>query len=139
MPTFSAAVIGSFRRHYVPVIQAVKEFESFGVRVTTPAVSRIINPGGSYVRLETDSPALSDQCVQADTMRKIFAADLVYVVARDGYIGYATWYELGRVHERHMPVYYSDVPLDVPIDMPPGSVVSVPDLIRDIIGRGVLP
>lgn len=52
--TFSVAIIGSFRRHYDIITRTVEEFSSLGVRINSPVISRIINPGASYVRFVTD-------------------------------------------------------------------------------------
>ena len=130
--TFSVAIIGSFRRHYNIIVRTAEEFSSLGVRVSSPVVSRIINPGASYVRFETDSPHASDEVIQAATLRKILASDVVYVVAPGGYVGVTTCYELGRAHERRIPTYFADVPRDLPIEVPPGSVLGVHDLVREM-------
>jgi hypothetical protein len=130
--TFSVSIIGSFRRYYETVVLTAKEFESMGVRVSSPAISRIVNPRARFVRFEVDSPQSSDQLIQAVALDKILGSDLVYVVAPSGYVGRSTCYELGRVHERHIPIYFSDIPRDLPIAVPPGSVLGVHDLVRKV-------
>lgn len=80
--TFSVSIIGSFRQHYEGIVLSVKEFESLGVTVNSPAISKIINPGARYVRFQINSPQSSDQHIQAATLDKILGSDLVYVVAR---------------------------------------------------------
>jgi hypothetical protein len=133
--TLSVSVIGSFRQHYEAVMLVVKEFESLGAAVRSPVVSRIINPGACYVRFETDSPQSSDQLIQAMTLGKILGSDLVYVVAPAGYIGQTTCYELGRVHERSIPTYFSETPCDLPIEISTESVLGVYDLMRRMTGN----
>jgi hypothetical protein len=136
MAAVSVSIIGSFRQYYSQAALAVKEFESLGVNVRSPVVSRIVNPGDEYARFETDPPQSSDQLIQAMTMEKILSSDLIYVVAPGGYVGRTTCYELGRVHERSIPVYFSAPPCDLPIEVPPGSVLCVHDLVRKIRGPG---
>ncbi len=136
MATATVSVIGSFRQFYPQVALAVKEFRSLGITVRSPAVSRIINPGGDYARFETDSPGSPDESIQAATLEKILNSDLAYVVAPGGYLGRTSCYELGRIHERSIPVYFSAVPRDLPIRVPPGSVLSVRDLARTVLGAG---
>lgn len=137
MANVSVAVIGSFRQYYAQAVRAVKEFESLGITVESPAVSRIINPGDSFARFETDPPQLPDQAIQAAALRKILNSDLAYVVAPGGYVGRTTCYELGRLHACDIPVYFSAVPHDLPIEVSIGSVLSVPDLARKIAAPSV--
>jgi hypothetical protein len=133
MAAVSVSIIGSFRQYYPQAALAVREFESLGVNVRSPVVSRIVNPGDEYARFETDPPQSSDQLIQATTLEKILSSDLVYVVAPGGYVGRTTCYELGRAHERSIPVYFSAPPQDLPIEIPPGSVLCVHDLVRQIM------
>jgi hypothetical protein len=137
--SISVSVIGSFRKHYPHAVIAVKEFESLGMTVRSPVVSKIVNPGADFPRFEADSPYLSDQLIQAVTLDKILASDLVYVVAPGGYVGRSTCYELGCIYERSVPVYFSALPRDLPIDVPIGSVLSVRDLARQILGASGAP
>jgi hypothetical protein len=132
MANLTVSVIGSFRQYYAQATRAVREFESLGVIVKSPVVSRIVNPGGEFVRFETDSPQSSDQLIQAATLSKILSSDLAYVVAPGGYIGRTTCYELGRIHAHSIPVYFSAVPRDLPIEISGGVVLSVPDLVREL-------
>lgn len=121
----TVAIVGSFRRHYGEVVAVARIFTAAGLRVVSPAISRIVNPGEEYVRFESDPPDLTDQRIQALTTARILAADLVYVVAPGGYIGRTTSYELGRAHERGVPVRYSEPPADLPIEIGPEQVVPV--------------
>lgn len=123
----SVSLIGSFRQHYNDVVKAARIFADSGMHVLSPADSRIINPGEGYVRFESDSPNCSNEALQAKTFEKLFASDVVYVVAPNGYIGPATCLELGRLLERGIPVYYSEPPRDLPILIPPDKVVSPSD------------
>lgn len=134
MTKVSVSVIGSFRQYYSHVILAVRDFESAGLSVRSPVVSRIVNPGDDYPRFETDSPQSSDQFIQAATLAKILSSDFVYVVAPGGYVGRTTCYELGRVQERSIPVYFSALPLDLPIEVSPQSI-----LCADAVARLALP
>jgi hypothetical protein len=61
MAAVSVSIIGSFRQYYSQATLAVKEFESLGVNVRSPVVSRIVNPGDEFARFETDPPQSSDQ------------------------------------------------------------------------------
>src|SRR5215472_1317609 len=134
-PAVSVSIIGSFRQHYPLVVHAAQELAALGISVRSPKICKIINPGGEYARFETDPPETPDQLIQAVTLAKILSSDLVYVVAPGGYVGRTTCYELGRIHERSIPVYYSAMPRDLPIEIPAGSVLCVHDLGRKILAR----
>lgn len=129
----SVALIGSFRQHYPEVLKAARTFTDAGLTVKSPPIGRIINHGHDFVRFASDPPESSDHDLQAATMEKIFASDLVYVVNPGGYIGRTTAYELGRVHERGMAVYYAEPPKDLPIAVPEGTIVDASRLV-EIIG-----
>ncbi|GAA1018907.1 hypothetical protein Aple_025420 [Acrocarpospora pleiomorpha] len=131
----AVALIGSFRQHYPHVLAAAQVFLDNGIAVKSPPMSWITNPGREFVRFASDPPRSSDHAIQAGTLEKIFASDFVYVVNPGGYIGRTTAYELGRVRERGLAVFYAEPPEDLPIDVPEGTVVSALDL-AIAIGRG---
>lgn len=134
-PAVSVSIIGSFRQHYPLVARAARELAALGITVRSPKICRIINPGSDYARFETDPPQAPDQLIQAVTLAKILSSDLVYVVAPGGYVGRTTCYELGCIHERGIPVYYSAMPKDLPIEISGESVLCVHDLGRKILAR----
>jgi hypothetical protein len=135
----SVAIIGSFRRHYDEVLNALGEFVDQGLIVRSPHRSRILDPSQEFVRFELDDPDSSDVEIEYHALREILAADVVYVVCPEGYLGRTTCYELGWVLARDLPVFFSDVPKDLPIPIPAGSVESAHGLARAIIVNGHLP
>jgi hypothetical protein len=126
--SLTVAIIGSFRKHYEQVVRAARHFEAVSVAVLSPPISRIVNPGADFVRFETDRLDSADHQIQSETFSRIFAADFVYVVAPGGYIGRTTSYELGRVHARGIPVYYSERPEDLPIPLADEQVATIEEL-----------
>jgi ADP-ribose pyrophosphatase YjhB (NUDIX family) len=114
------------------VVQAAETFKRAGLRVLTPTVSDIVNHGAPFVRFASDPPFMSDHDIQTATFERIFASDFVYVVAPDGYIGPTTGYELGRITERGMTVYFSEQPGDMPIELTEGSVLSPQELVERV-------
>jgi len=129
----SVAIIGSFRRYYKQIADAAREFEAAGICVTSPTVSRIVNPGDQYVRFETDCQHSADHTIQRIVLSRILNSDLIYVVVPEGYIGRTTCYELGRVQERGIPVFFSEPPRDLPIEIPHDSVLDPATLARRIL------
>jgi hypothetical protein len=124
----TVAIIGSFRQYYQLAVTAALQFESASISVSTPPVSQIVDPEADFVRFETDAPDSEDHEIQSETLERIFESDVVYVIAPSGYIGRTTSYELGRVHERGIPVFYSEAPRDLPIPIADESVKSVEEL-----------
>lgn len=124
----SVSLIGSFRKHYQEVEKAARVFIDAGLAINSPPISRIIDRNREFVRFDSDSPLTSDCDIQAATLAKILASDFVYVVNPRGYIGRMTAYELGRIHERKMAVYYAEFPRDLPVEVPPAAVFSAHEL-----------
>jgi ADP-ribose pyrophosphatase YjhB (NUDIX family) len=135
----SVALIGSFRKHYEEVARAARVFSAAGVTVTSPPISPIIDLAESFVRFESDSRSATDHQIQDATLKKIFGSDVVYVVNPGGYIGRTTGYELGRIHERGMAVFFAEEPKDLPIEIPDGTVLSATDLADLMLNRSVDP
>lgn len=119
----TVAIIGSFKQHYSIILHHVSVFKSYGVHVTTPVGSKILEPNIPFVRFESDCHQYSDSMIQTITLRKIFNSDVVYVVAPNGYIGRTTCYEIGRIVQRKQPLYFSDKPFDIPIEFPLSHIV----------------
>lgn len=133
----SVSLIGSFRQHYQEVRKAAKIFTAGGLVVKSPPISGIIDREQEFVRFESDPPFASDCEIQTATLEKIFSSDFVYVVNPDGYIGRTTAYELGRIHERGMAVFYAEPPKDLVVEVPDGTVLSADELVAGIAGSGV--
>jgi ADP-ribose pyrophosphatase YjhB (NUDIX family) len=135
----SVSLIGSFRQHYVEICQVARIFTAAGMTVKSPPISRIIDSGQAYVRFETDPPKATDVEIQAETLKKIFSSDFVYVVNPGGYIGQMTAYELGRVAERGMAIYYAEPPKGILLDVPEGIVLGAGELVAGLAKSQVLP
>src|SRR4051794_37329956 len=113
------ALIGSFREANYPTVRTCIElFVSAGLEIVSPAGTPIIS-GVEFVRFATDPVNLSDAEIQTVTLERIFSADAVYVVTGSkGYVGRTTCYEIGRIVQRTQPIYFSEVPDDLPIQVP---------------------
>lgn len=119
------ALIGSFRAENYPRVQeTLNAFKDAGIDVLSPAGTSIIS-GVEFVRFETDRETASDALIQTETLAKIFEADAVYVVTGiAGYVGKTTCYEIGRIVQRGQPLYFSEMPDDLPVHIPSAHVVS---------------
>jgi ADP-ribose pyrophosphatase YjhB (NUDIX family) len=80
---------------------------------------------------------MSDHDLQTATMERIFASDFVYVVNPGGYVGPLTAWELGRVQERGMAVYYAEPPNELFGEIPDGTVLNPDVLVARVLGGSV--
>jgi hypothetical protein len=126
------AIIGSFRQHYEKVIQALEVFQSINVEITTPKGSNIIKKGISFVRFESDDKEWTDEMVQVVALHRILRADITFVVAPEGYVGRTTCYEIGRIIQAQKPIYFSEMPKDLPICIPDSNISSAINLSKQI-------
>ena len=120
----SVALIGSFRQHYVDVLDALSVFIEVGLKVTTPKGTEIIKHGIPFVRFESDENGWSDEMVQVAALHRILRASFVFTVVPNGYVGRTTCYEIGRVIQAQQPVYFSDRPNDLPLWIPDSHICS---------------
>jgi len=138
-PVLTCSIIGSFRKHYRRVCDIAKLFASARIQVLSPTVSEIIDPEEWFVKLQTDRPTHDPVQIQLIALARILTSDFVYVVAPKGYVGRTTCYEIGRIVERGVKLYFSEAPVDLPILIPAGSIVSPEDLVRHLSTSGALP
>jgi ADP-ribose pyrophosphatase YjhB (NUDIX family) len=119
------------------VVEAAEIFTAAGLTVKSPPISQIIDRDIDFVRFATDPPAAADHDIQTATLARIFSSDFVYVVDPGGYVGRSTAYELGRIHERGMAVYYAEPPQDLPVEVPEGTVIGAAQLAAAVAGGGL--
>lgn len=124
-PTRTVAVIGSFRQHLDDVRTALSTFAESGWEITSPPGVEIIEPGVPFVRFKADKAEYDDATIQTIAMHRILRADLIYVVAPDGYVGRTTCYEIGRAVQTDSRVYFSEAPNDLPISVPTEAIREV--------------
>lgn len=128
----SVAVIGSFKQHNAQVQQVCRDLRAAGIRVISPRGDSLVKEGINFVRFHSDNPEWSDPAVQSLALHRILAADLVYVVVPGGYIGRTTCYEVGRVVQSRQPIYFSEMPLDLPLRVPEQHVLDIATLLSRV-------
>ncbi|MFF3657717.1 hypothetical protein [Streptomyces olivochromogenes] len=109
------------------------------MEIRSPSLSSILDTSVEFVRFTSDPVDATDHEIQLHTLRRILSSDLVYVVAPGGYIGRTTCYEIGRVHERGVPAFFSEYPKDLPIVVRSESVVKPTLLAKEIADLGRVP
>jgi hypothetical protein len=125
----TAAIIGSFRQRLNEVRRAWQLFNEVGLEVTSPQGTLVLEEGIPFVRFTSDPRDWSDPMIQTVALHRIFRADFVYVVAPDGYVGRTTCYEIGRIVQLQRPLYFSSVPIDLPIVISKDHVYSLEEIV----------
>lgn len=120
----TVAIIGSFKQHYEQILSSWRSFREAGLEITSPKGSQIIKEGIDFVRFESDPIHWDDPTVQTVALHRILRSDFVYAVTPKGYIGRTTCYEVGRVIQARRPIYFSEMPLDLPVLIPPDHILS---------------
>lgn len=129
----SVAIIGSFKQHYELVLDCWNVFSDRGIEIASPKGTPIIEPDIPFVRFESDPPDADDPTVQSIALHRILRSDAVYVLAPKGYVGKTTCYEIGRVVQAGNAIYFSEMPDDLPIDVPDDRIVAPEELARRIV------
>jgi hypothetical protein len=135
----SIAIIGSFRQHYAQVCQALRIFQEGGLIVKSPKGDPIVEEDIPFVRFTSDVAEHDDNVVQSVTLHRILQADLTYVVTPGGYIGRTTCYEVGRIIQANKPIYFSERPTDLPINVPDSHVCGPEDIIELFVSHRLTP
>lgn len=135
----TGCIIGSFRKYYNDIISAIQLFEENGHKILSPKSSRIERNEEGFVILSSDNPNYTHVDIQTMVFHRAFQSDFVYVWDPGGYVGKTTCYEIGRLIERKVPLYYMEYPIDVPIYVPKGSVLSIENFISYIKYNKKLP
>ena len=156
----TGCIIGSFRKYYNDIISAIQLFEENGHKILSPKSSRIerneqgfvifipfqdglplslVTKVVAIVILSADNPNYTHVDIQTMVFHRAFQSDFVYVWDPGGYVGKTTCYEIGRLIERKVPLYYMEYPIDVPIYVPKGSVLSIENFISYIKYNKKLP
>lgn len=135
----TGCIIGSFRKYYADILKVIESFEESNHIILSPKYSSISRNEDGFVILESDADGLSHIDIQTMVFHRAFRSDFVYVWNPNGYVGKTTSYEIGRLIERKIPLYYKEYPVDVPIYVPTGSVITVSDLIEYVRINKTLP
>lgn len=135
----SVAIIGSFKQHNDEVQRVCTALRDAGIRITSPRGDELVKPGIDFVRFHTDNPRWSDPAIQCLALHRILKADLVYVVVPGGYIGRTTCYEVGRIIQSRRPIYFSEMPLDLPLRVPEQYILDMVALVARVADNAWYP
>jgi hypothetical protein len=107
-----ATVSGSFHRHMGAITAAVHELASLSVRVLSPADPRVVAAQGEFLFVASDR-VRSVRLVQDRHLESIRAADFLWLVCPDGYVGQSASMEVGFAAAAGVPIFAAHVPIDL--------------------------
>jgi hypothetical protein len=107
-----AAVSGSFHRHMEAITAAVRELAAKSIRVLSPADPRIVAAQGEFLFVASD-PVRSIRLVQDRHLESIRAADFIWLICPDGYVGLSTSMEVGFAAAARVPILATRAPNDL--------------------------
>ncbi len=130
----TASVSGSFHRHMGAISTAVHELASLSIRVLSPADPRIVAQQGEFLFVASD-PVRSVRLVQDRHLESIRAADFLWLVCPDGYVGQSASMEIGYAAAVGVPIFATQPPTDLTLRQYVKIVPSLKTAI-DIINSG---
>ena len=108
----TAAVSGSFHRHMEAITSAVRELATLSVRVLSPADPRVVASQGEFLFVASDR-VRSVRLVQDRHLESIRAANFLWLVCPDGYVGQSASMEVGFAAAAGVPIFATHAPYDL--------------------------
>jgi hypothetical protein len=107
-----AAVSGSFHRHMDVITAAIQELASLSIRVLSPADPRVVAQQGEFLFVASDR-VRSVRLVQDRHLESIRAADFLWLICPDGYVGQSASMEVGFAAAAGVPILATRAPSDL--------------------------
>ncbi len=105
-------ISGSFRRFYDGIAKTAEQFNTCGIKVLSPKISRVVDPNEEFVLLESDTTS-DIKTLEQNHLDAIKHADFLYVYNPEGYIGMSAIMEMGWTLALHKPVFALERPSDL--------------------------
>ncbi|MGO9261477.1 MAG: hypothetical protein ACLQU1_35015 [Bryobacteraceae bacterium] len=122
--SLNVAVSGSFHRHMAAITAAVQDLLSRCIRVLSPADPRVVAHQGEFLFVASDR-VRSVRLVQDRHLESIRAADFLWLVCPDGYVGQSASLEVGFAAAVGVPIFSTHAPSDLTLRQ---YVTTVPTL-----------
>ena len=107
----TASVSGSFHRHMEAITAAVRELATLSIRVLSPADPRVVAAQGEFLFVASDR-VRSVRLVQDRHLESIRAANFLWLVCPDGYVGQSASMEVGFAAAVGVPIFATHAPSD---------------------------
>lgn len=125
-------VIGSFKKYYEDICGVIDIMERNDVGVLSPKKSRIVKDIEGFVVLESDDEKSLPHMIQEHVFHSIRKSDFVYVWNPNGYLGNSTCYEIGKIMEMGKPLFFKEVPVDLPVKIDSSQIKDPEELVKCI-------
>ena len=133
----TATVSGSFHRHMEAISSAVYELASLSVRVLSPADPRVVAAQGEFLFVASD-PVRSVRLVQDRHLESIRAANFLWLICPDGYVGQSASMEVGFAAGVGVPIFATRAPSDLTLREYVTIVPSLSEALR-VVGANARP
>lgn len=127
----SAAVSGSFHRHMAAITAAVQDLAALSIRVLSPADPRVVAHQGEFLFVASDR-LRSVRLVQDRHLECIRAADFLWLICPDGYVGQSAAMEVGFAAAYGVPIFCTRAPLDLTLQQYVTIIPTLGDALRRI-------
>jgi hypothetical protein len=94
------------------ITEAVHELAALSVRVLSPSDPRIVAQQGEFLFVASD-PVRSVRLVQDRHLESIRAANFLWLICPDGYVGQSASMEIGYALREGVPIYSTNAPADL--------------------------
>jgi hypothetical protein len=132
---FRVAVSGSFHRHMEAITAAVQELASLSIRVLSPADPRVVAYQGEFLFVASDR-VRSVRLVQDRHLECIRAADFLWLVCPDGYVGQSASMEVGFAAAAGVPIFSTHAPGDLTLRQYVTITPTLADALRVVAANG---
>lgn len=123
-------ISGSFHRFYNEIKEIIFLFESLGgVKVLSPKISEIINPGEEFAILKSDLTQ-NPEILERNHLKAIEKADILYICNPEGYLGNSAIFELGFATALGKKIFCKEPIADVTLKIFSGKVAT-PEQIKE--------
>lgn len=130
----AAAVSGSFHRHMEAITSAVRELATLSVRVLSPADPRVVAAQGEFLFVASDR-VRSVRLVQDRHLESIRAANFLWLVCSDGYVGQSASMEVGFAAAAGVPIFATHAPYDLTLREYVTIVPTLAEALREVEAR----
>ena len=130
----SVVVSGSFHRHMGAITAAVHELAALSIRVLSPADPRVVAHQGEFLFVASDR-VRSVRLVQDRHLESIRAADFLWLICPDGYVGQSASMEVGFAAAAGVPIFATHAPGDLTLREYVAVVPAVAEAVRMRIPR----
>ena len=130
-PYLKATVSGSFHRHMEVIAAAVQDLASLSIRVLSPADPRVVAYQGEFLFVASDR-VRSVRLVQDRHLESIRAADFLWLVCPDGYVGQSASMEVGFAAAVGVPIFSTHAPSDLTLRQYVTTVPTLAEALRTV-------